>query len=157
MKEDNIKQNPGNQHSEIAFADEQTVTFPVIEEQFILGSELVESGKVIISKKVLEEEAVVNGVVTTEEVVVERKEINRYVDTAPQPVRQEGDVTIISVVKEVLVVEKRLMLVEELHVTKLKKQSPVTQTETLRKEEITVSRSGSGSDIIASSPKTNNQ
>ena len=147
MNEKNLELNTGHQHTAVALQDEETMTFPVIEERLVLGSELVESGKVIISKKVLEEEAVVNGVVTTEEVSVERKQINRYVDTAPESVRQEGDVTIISVVKEVLVVEKRQLLVEELHVTKLKKQSAVTQTEILRKEQITVSRSGSDTKV----------
>jgi len=71
---------------------------------------------------------------------VERKEINRYVDTAPPAIRQEGDVTIISVMKEVLVVEKRLMLVEEVHITKQQQQTPQHFSETLRKEQISVSR-----------------
>ncbi|SKC03718.1 YsnF/AvaK domain-containing protein [Dyadobacter psychrophilus] len=119
----------------------------VIEEKLVVTSESVETGRVLVSKKVFEEEAVFNGTIKSEEITVERKEINQYVQTAPPAVRQEGDVTIVSVVKEVLVVEKRLMLVEELHITKRDLHHQKTFTEKLRKEEVTVSRSGSGMDI----------
>jgi stress response protein YsnF len=47
---------------------------------------------------------------------------------------------IIPVVREVLVVEKRLLLVEELHVTKTQVQKQETQHITLRKEEVIVER-----------------
>jgi hypothetical protein len=43
--------------------------------------------------------------------------INRVVD-APVPVAHVGNTMIISLLEEVLVVEKRLMLKEELHITK---------------------------------------
>lgn len=51
----------------------------------------------------------------TEQAGVERVPVNRLVDNEPQT-RQEGDVTIIPVVEEVLVVEKRLLLKEEIHI-----------------------------------------
>ncbi|RYE18527.1 MAG: DUF2382 domain-containing protein [Sphingobacteriaceae bacterium] len=62
-----------------------------------------------------------------------------YVATVP-PVRVEGDTTIISVVKEVLVVEKRLMLVEEIHLSKNRTETLTTVNETLRKEEVEINR-----------------
>jgi uncharacterized protein (TIGR02271 family) len=79
--------------------------------------------------------------------MVERIPINQYVDSAPQATRQEGDVTIISVVKEVLVVEKRLMLVEEIRLTRQKTQENKEFTATLRKEEISVERTVSGTEF----------
>jgi len=125
----------------------EKITIPVIEEQLVVGAERVETGRVTITKHVSEEEAVYNGVIRREEARVERKEINQYVETAPLPVRQEGDVTIISVVKEVLVVEKRLMLVEEIHITKHQHEEHEAFSQKLRKEEVSISRSASGTDI----------
>ena len=52
-----------------------------------------------------------------EEVEVTRVPMQRVVD-GPVPVREENDTTIISVVEEVLVVEKRWMLREEIHIRK---------------------------------------
>ena len=125
----------------------QKIVIPVIQEELLVGKKMVETGKVYISKKVYEEEFIQNEPVTSEEVIVERKEINQYIDVAPPAVRQEGDITIISVIKEVLVVEKRLMLVEELHIKKHIKTDSAVIKEILRKEEINVTRNISGTDF----------
>ena len=147
MQENKFELINDNKPVVVSLKEGETITIPVIREELIVGSQKVETGRILISKKVFEEESVVNGVVTTEEVNVEKKEINQYVDIAPEAVRQEGNVTIISVVKEVLVVEKRLLLVEELHITKHKKEQPAVVTEILRKEEVHISRSVSGTEI----------
>ncbi len=81
----------------------QSQVIPVIEEKLVVTTELVETGSVTVSKKVVEEEVQFDEHITSEQLLVERKEINRYVDTAPPAIRQEGDVTIISVMKEVRV------------------------------------------------------
>jgi stress response protein YsnF len=47
--------------------------------------------------------------------------MGRIVETAPE-IRTEGDVTILPVVEEVLVVEKRLVLKEELHIRRRVRQ-----------------------------------
>jgi len=120
---------------------------PVIEEKLRIDKEKVETGRFTITKKVHEEEVTENVSVSEENVSIERKEINEYVDNAPPATRQEGDCTIISVVKEVLVVEKKLMLVEEIHVTKQQKESSVPVKDTLRKEEVKVTKSGDGTDF----------
>jgi len=113
------------------------VTIPVIEEYLRIGREVVETGRVRITKSVTQapEAAVVP--LVHEEVSVERVARNQYVDAAPA-VRQEGDVTIIPVVREVLV--KRLLIVEELHITKRRVETLETQQVVLRKEEINVER-----------------
>ncbi|HZU25874.1 MAG TPA: DUF2382 domain-containing protein [Bryobacteraceae bacterium] len=53
----------------------------------------------------------------TEKVHVENVPVNRLVD-GPVQVRQEGDVTIIPVVEEVITVQKRLLLKEEIRITR---------------------------------------
>jgi uncharacterized protein (TIGR02271 family) len=117
-----------------------TTPIPVVVEQLQVGKKVVEKGKINVSKKVVSEDITVDVPVLQEEVTVEKKIFNQYIDTAPPATRQDGDTTIVSVVKEVLVVEKRLMLVEELHITKHRTQTTSPTTETLRKEEVTVSR-----------------
>ncbi|WP_051664122.1 YsnF/AvaK domain-containing protein [Dyadobacter crusticola] len=123
---------------------EQSQIIPVIAEKLVVTTERVETGSVLVSKKVVEEEVQIDRTIESDQVVVERKEINRYVETAPPAVRQEGDVTIISVMKEVLVVEKRLMLVEEVHITRQQEKTPQRFSETLRREEVSVSRNHPG-------------
>lgn len=116
-----------------------TSKIALVEERLKIDVRQVETGTVQVHKKVVSEEVTQEVPVVSEEVLVERKPINQYVESAPA-VRVEGDTTIISVVKEVLVVEKRLMLVEELHITKTQIASTTTVTETLRKETIEINR-----------------
>ncbi len=112
---------------------------PLLEEQLNIGVRQVETGKVLLHKKIVSEEVNQEIPVTHEEIEIERIAINQYVETAPA-IRYEGSTTIISVVKEVLVVEKRLVLTEELHIVKKQVTSKSTITETLRKEEIEINR-----------------
>ena len=71
--------------------------------------------------------------------------INRVVD-APVPVRHVGNTMIISLLEEVVVVEKRLMLKEELHITKGEIETYKPQRVTLRTEEAVVERVGDDDD-----------
>lgn len=120
--------------------NEKSKVIPVIEERLHVSKEWRETGRVRISKTVAEEEVDYQVSVQQEELIVERKQINQYVEVAPPATRYEGDTTIISVLKEVIVVERKLMLVEELHITKRKKEHTVTGTETLRKEQVSIDK-----------------
>lgn len=118
----------------------ESASIPVIEEQLRVDKEVVETGKVHISKKVHEEEQTIDLPGSRDELDIERVAINRYVDTAPPAVRHEGDKMIIPVLREVTVVEKRLELVEELHITKRQVKTEDRQSVKLRKEEVIVDR-----------------
>ena len=115
-------------------------TIPVIEEKMRVDKEVQETGSVHIAKEVHREDVDLDLPIIHEEAEVERVEINQYVDTPPPPVRYEGDKMIIPVLKEVLVVEKRLLVVEEIHVTKRRTQEQDTQHIELRREEIRIER-----------------
>lgn len=136
------EKNSAGKPGESAFntSKEQSATFPVIEEEVQIGKRVVETGKVHLSKKVYEEEETLELPETREEVSIERIPVNQYVDSAPPAVRQEGDTTIYPVLKEVAVVEKKLMLVEEVRITKRQSRSTSTQKVSLRKEEVKVNR-----------------
>lgn len=117
----------------------ESVTIPVIEEQLNIDKEIVETGKVRISKTVQEEQKTVDLHTVEDELDVERVAVNKQIDRAPA-IRHEGDTMIIPVLREVEVVEKKLLLVEELHVTRRQVKTTDQQEVTLRKEEVKVDR-----------------
>ncbi|QMU27922.1 YsnF/AvaK domain-containing protein [Adhaeribacter radiodurans] len=131
--EENLNEN---WHKE---TEKTTHVIPVIEEHVQVGKRVVETGRVRIIKTVNEEEAQVETPLLQEEVQVERVPVNQYIEAAPA-VRYEGDVMIIPVIQEVVVIEKRLMLVEEIRINKQQIQTNVSQTVTLRKEEVKIER-----------------
>ncbi|HEX8203507.1 MAG TPA: YsnF/AvaK domain-containing protein [Isosphaeraceae bacterium] len=124
-----------------AQATEPAAVIPVVVEELEVHKRTVERGRVRITKRVHEREEVVDEPLLREEVEVERVPVNRLVD-GPVAVRQEGDTTIVPLVEEILVVEKRLMLKEELRITKRRVQEHTPQRVTLRTEEATVERVG---------------
>lgn len=116
------------------------MTIPVIEERVQVEKRMVEKGVVKIIKTVSEQEVPINIPLLQEEHDIQRVPVNEYVDTPPPPIRYEGDTMIIPIVQEVMVVQKRLMVVEELHITKNITQTHDVQHVNLRKEEIRVER-----------------
>lgn len=120
--------------------DNAGMVIPVIQEQITFDKQVIESGKVRISKRIVEHEELVDVPIFREEVDVEHVSINQFVDTPPQ-VRQEGDTMIIPVVQEQIFYQKRLLLVEELHVRKQIIEEHKPQQITLLKEEVNITRS----------------
>ncbi len=117
----------------------QAAVVPLVHEQLELHKHRVETGKIRVVKSVVVEDQVVDLPVTQEEVTVERVAVERFV-TEPPPIRREGDVTIISLLEEVVVVEKRLMVREEIRLTTRRLVSHEPHAFSLRKEVATVDR-----------------
>lgn len=65
--------------------------------------------------------------------------IGRFVDAVPE-IRQEGHVTIMPVIEEVLVVERRLRLVEEVHISRVDQIEQHVEAVVLRSQEARVTR-----------------
>ena len=125
---------PSEEPAEIIYA-----VVPVLAEELEVHTRVVETGKVRLTKVVHEREVHVDAPLWREEVEVTRVPIQRVVD-GPVPVREEHDTTIISVVEEVLVVEKRWMLREEIHIRKQRLETHQPQQITLRSEDVQVER-----------------
>ena len=121
----------------LASRDEHVI--PVVEEHVVVQKRRTEGTTVRVRKEVVEESQTVDEPLRGEEVTVERVRVDRVVDEA-QSIRSEGDTTIIPLYEEVLVVEKRLFLAEELRVTKRQVEKRDPQTVTLRREKATVER-----------------
>ncbi|TDN36367.1 hypothetical protein A8B98_09530 [Hymenobacter sp. UV11] len=118
------------------------VVLPVVEEQAAIEREVTETGRVRITRQVHETNEEINVPLQHEEVEVERISLNQTLPagaTAPG-IRYEGETMIIPVVREVAVVETRLLLVEELRVTKRQVTTQHTESLPLRHEELTVER-----------------
>jgi uncharacterized protein (TIGR02271 family) len=126
--------------------EEERIVMPVVAETLDVQKRKVDTGGVRIRKVVHEREEVVDEPLMREEVQVKRVPINRVVE-APVPVRHVGNTMIISLLEEVLVVEKRLMLKEELHITKGEIETYKPQRVTLRTEEAVVERVGENEEV----------
>lgn len=73
----------------------------------------------------------------SEHLTVTRVPVDQLIEAAP-PIRTEGDVTIIPIVEEILVVETRLVLKEEVHIRRTSTKEFVEQPVTLRKQRAVV-------------------
>ena len=127
---------------------EEVAAIPLVEERLAVTKQQVESGKLRVRISVEEREEIVPVELSRDEVVVERVPKNLPVASLPG-VRLEGNTTIIPVVEEIVVVEKRLILVEEIHV----RRKSETRTEeipvALRSERAEVERDGSSAQAAA--------
>lgn len=112
---------------------------PVIAERLHVETQEVEAERVRVTKQVHEREEVVDEPLLREEVHVERIPVNRYIDEPPAP-HTVGETLVVPLVEEVLVVEKRLLLREELHITTSRQTVRAPQRVTLRREEATIER-----------------
>ena len=111
----------------------------------MVRKERVATETVRLRKRVHEDEEVLDVPVQTEAIEVERVPVGRWLD-APADVRHEGDTTVYPVVEEVLVVEKRLRLVEEVRVTRRQATRQVQERVGLRREEVVIEREAASRD-----------
>jgi uncharacterized protein (TIGR02271 family) len=115
------------------------IVIPVMEERLDVQRRQFETERVRVDKTVREREMLVDEPSWREELDVTR--VERYEEVeGPLPPRQFGDETIFFLVEEEVVVTKRFVLKEEIHVRKRTKQGRTQQRVVLRKEEATVER-----------------
>jgi uncharacterized protein (TIGR02271 family) len=99
----------------------------------------VERGRVVVRKRVETREEFAEAILRHEELSVERVPLGVAVD-APPPVREEGDVLIVPVLEEQLVVQTRLILKEELRITRHRRAEAFKEPVQLRAEVAEVTR-----------------
>ena len=119
----------------------ESLVLPLIEESLVVDKRVVDEGGYRIAKRVEVREEVVDEPLTAHTVHIERRVIGRLLPSMESPAtRQEGDTLIVSVVEEVLVTEKRLMLKEELHITRSQAITHHSETFLLRSENVDIER-----------------
>lgn len=111
----------------------------VLEEELRVGKRTVETGATRVEVHVSEVEQLIEEPLVKETLEVRHVAVDRFIEH-PAQTRIEGDTTVIPIMEEVLVVEKKLRLKEELHITRRQETVTQTQKETVRKEEATVER-----------------
>lgn len=129
------------QSNELVETNELVAVIPVIQESIRVEKREFESGKVVVHKTVTERDEAVEVLLRQQDLSVERVPVGRVVQEAPQT-RQEGDTLIVPVLEEVLVVEKRLVLKEELHIRKRSSERVEQQTVRLRSENVEIEQTG---------------
>jgi uncharacterized protein (TIGR02271 family) len=121
-------------------ADEQeSIAIPLVEERVTVGKRVVETGEVRVRTVIEERSELAGADLLREKVAVERVPRNEEVAAVP-PVREEDGVTIVPVVEERLVVEKKLFLVEEIRLVRRSVTERLEMPVTLRAQRAVVER-----------------
>ncbi len=114
---------------------ENTIT--LLEETAKLAKRDVVKARVRVSSRTVETVETLHETLHDEDVTIERIRCERIVDTAPS-IRHEGNVTVIPVVKEVMIV--KLMLVEEIIITKNIRVRNESKDVLLKSQEFSIER-----------------
>jgi uncharacterized protein (TIGR02271 family) len=130
----------GHLHRRTVEAGGGRIIIPVIAEHLSVTKRQVPHTVVRVHKRVETHDEVIQASLRRQNVVVEHVPINQLVEGEPPAPRQEGEWTVIPIVEEVLVVEKRLMLVEEVRVARQETTVEEPKTVTLRREVVEVER-----------------
>lgn len=123
------------QEALVARAEGDILRIPLAEERLRAGTRAIDLGELRIHRHVEQQEETVRQAVTRDDVTVERVSIDRYID-APPAVRTEGDTLIVPVLEEVLMVEKRLKLKEELRIRTRQAVEEAEVREMVRRERV---------------------
>jgi uncharacterized protein (TIGR02271 family) len=112
---------------------------PVVEETARIDKREVQTGRVKVHTVVETSEQMVREALSSQNVKVTRVPVDQPVTTVPE-IRTEDGITIVPVLEEILVVEKRLILREELHIAQEVSQETVEVPVSLRKQRAVVER-----------------
>lgn len=108
-------------------------------ETLTVGKRVVETGRVRVRRTTTERLEKVKVPLSVETVEIRRVPIGKPIKRKPR-VRETANEIIIPVVEEVLVVERRLVLKEELHIRKVRSTENHVEQVTLRQQNVTVDR-----------------
>jgi uncharacterized protein (TIGR02271 family) len=125
----------------------------LLAEELAVGKETMETGRLRVSRQTRTREAFVDESLVSEQAEVETIPIGRQIFAMPS-VRQEGDTTIIPIVEEVLHTERRLILKEEVKVTRRRNIEQFQDRVALRYQEAVITRvQGATEPVDAASAK----
>lgn len=115
---------------------------PVIAEELAIGARTVDTGRgVRIHKTVVEQPVTIDERLARDEVEIRHVPVDRIVapDEAPAN-RYEGDTLVVPILEEVLVVERRVRIKEELHITRIRREEHHQEEIVLKAEQVNVER-----------------
>ena len=126
----------------------EAARIPVQREELRIGTRVVDTGRgVRVRKTVTEQPHEVDQALRHDEVSVTRVDVGRLLPPGELPAtRYEGDTLVVPVLEEVLVLERRLRIKEEIRITKTRREERHTDTVSLKTEQVTVERFDDASD-----------
>lgn len=126
--------------------DTSGFAMPVFQEELHVGVRTVDSGRgVRVRKTVGEHEQLVEDTLMHDEVSVRHVPVDKIVALSEAPAsRYEGDTFIVPILEEILVVEKRLRIKEEIHITRSKRAQRFSETVAVKSETVSVERFDEG-------------
>jgi uncharacterized protein (TIGR02271 family) len=127
--------------------DADDLVVPLHTEELSVTRRRVTGDTVRVSTATREREQLIDEELTHHRVEIERVVIDRVVDAVP-PVREEGDVTIVPIVEEVVVIERRLVLKEEVHMRRVRVIARHRETVTVREQEAVITRGAAGQPAV---------
>lgn len=126
---ENTKDNPGDQ-----------IVIPLYAEEVSIGKKKTATSRVRVSTVTHAREQLVNELLQSERVEIEHVPVGHVVAKVPD-IRTEGDVTIIPVVEEKMVVQRQLVLKEEVRIRKIRETQDYKGRVVLRQQQAVVTRS----------------
>jgi uncharacterized protein (TIGR02271 family) len=133
------KQDPTPEKTQEETKDNDQVVVPLHAEEVSVGKNRVVTGQVKVGTITRESEQLVEEMLEQEHVEVERTAVGKQVDKAP-PVREEGDTMVIPILEEIVVVERRLLLKEEVRIRRTREKQPYQERVVVRKQEAVITR-----------------
>lgn len=133
-----VPTSPDTQAEDAHHIDRETI-IPLFEEEVSIGKRIIDTARVQVSRVTHSREQLVEEMLERERVEVECVAIDRPIETMPS-IRQEGDITIIPVVEEVLRIQRQLVLKEELRIRRIKETERYQEVVTLRSQKAEISR-----------------
>ncbi|WP_428394496.1 DUF2382 domain-containing protein [Lichenicoccus sp.] len=140
-------------------ADRQTIALHA--EDLSIARRRIAGDSVTVRVVTHETEQQIDEALHHERVEITRVPVGRIVDGLP-PVREDGNLTVMSVVEEVIVVEHKLRLVEEIHIRRIQADDRHRETVMVRHQEAVITRTAPASQEVSggmvtdthSNPKT---
>ena len=115
------------------------VVIPLHAEEVSIGKRQVATGRVKVSTVTQARDALVEQLLQSERVEVERVPVGKVINAAPE-VRTEDDTIIIPIVEETMVVQRQLVLKEEVRIRRIRETQNYQEHVLLRRQEVVITR-----------------
>jgi uncharacterized protein (TIGR02271 family) len=120
---------------------------PVVEEELVTGTREVKTGAIRVRKRVQHLRKHLEMPVVKDVLRIDRVPVNRVVKTIP-PIREEDGILIVPVVEEQIVVSRRMVLKEEIHVIRKQVKETAARDVSLAKEHAVIERLDSRGAVV---------
>ena len=119
---------------------DRDLVIPVVQEELNVDAMPVVTGGVRVTKRVESQDQVIEQQLRTMHADVKRVKTNRVVDGPQQAAHRSGNTLIIPVISEVLHIEKRWVVTEEIHITQREEVENFQQTVPVNYEHADIDR-----------------